>query len=190
MNQVAAGPGSAAKFEEFYKRYDYLVKQILRKQGVQDIEDAAQEVWTAFYAGGYMDHYDSSVGSASNYIWHFTTLRARGYRGKQHREPCVNALSLVSESDEFVMGEIDETRSEDLSTTDSVDFYMMVQSIREAIAKLPLRGKRDLSRLFNLMMLGYDQKEISAIMQLSEGTISNCVTDLRRLREVRQLLQA
>lgn len=180
-------------FDRWHQQYQSLVKSVLYDNGIvpEDIEDRCQEVWAAFFAGGYDKLYTPSKGSESNFMFNFVERRCRGWRRQQSQDKLRQAVRLapVGSMDGYVGHELSLDSMIELSTVtpDDVDFRLAVRAAEEALCHLPVAGKRDLHRLFSLFLEGYTQREIAKLIGVAEGTVSNYVKMLRQVPEVLQL---
>jgi DNA-directed RNA polymerase specialized sigma24 family protein len=170
----------AATNERWYTMYSRLVESQLYKYGIEDIPDAAQDIWAAFVAGDYADIYTPSKGGELNFLVHFVERRCRSMRRKQ--EAARRSLHITDDS--LVGAHEVSADSASLSSMDDVDLKLMVSSARDALYQLPIQGARDLGRLFDLLRVGFRQSEIAEVWGVSEGTVVNAMKELRRVPEV------
>ena len=130
--------------------------------------------------------YTRNKGSKSNLIFHFVERRCRGWRGKQSRDKLRQALSMVS-GEPTNAYELSLDQAGQLGTAEDVDLRIAVGQARQALRQLPIVGKRDFVKLFDLFIDGYDQREMAQVLGVAEGTVSNHVKALRKLPVLQDL---
>ncbi|MCG8310995.1 MAG: RNA polymerase sigma factor [Cytophagales bacterium] len=143
--------GDQKAYYEIYKLYSKAMFNIcFRILGVQELaEDVLQEAFVSAF-----QNIKSYRGKASFGAWlkKIVVNRAVSHLRKQH--------PVMVELDDRVEPKEDEK-------TDDLDLIFKVEMIREAIQKLP-NGFRVVFSLY--LLEGYDHKEISEILGISEST--------------------
>jgi len=184
-------------FEEFYGKYDYIVRAVITKYvppQLGTVDDLSQEIWTQFLEGkdgvSYAEIYDPTRGGPTTFMWEFTRRRCLQFLSRSNRTPTARAFSIQPQADEgFVRGLVDPETTLQLSFDEykNIEWEDLLSRAKRAVHRHPIRGRRDLRWVWTLVHNGYRQDEIAKEMGLSEGTISICMDLLRQVPEVQEL---
>jgi RNA polymerase sigma factor (sigma-70 family) len=190
-------------FDEWYRRHDPLVRRVIHKlvpRYLGDPDDLSQEIWSQFCRGqvdpetgcrrSYLDIYDPTKAAETTYMWEFARLRCLQHLSRADRTPTARALSIQSQpSEEFILGIVDPEATPELGFDErvSIELRDLIDRAHAAVRAVPQRGKRDLRYVWALISRGYNQEQIAKEMNLSEGTISICMSRIREIPEVAEL---
>lgn len=173
---------STMSFEDLVVEYTPTVQFVLRQYGFTgaDLEDITQDVFLKVFSGNYQALYDPSKGSPSTFLQSLARRYALQNHSKRDRTPTYNAYQIVEKrEEELVVGEVPVDIVGEVRDDLDLDFKFLCDDIVAELSKIPQRGKRNLVKLFEFIVQGYNQQDISMLMGLSRSTIYYMVKDLR-----------
>lgn len=198
--------GAPASYEELFAEYFGFVKGLVAKAGIepQDVEQVAMSIITKFLEKDALSWYDPEklhdVGENpridgprlrkarfSSLLGTFVKLYVRQHLDKQamrsYKEPIRCETPIVT--DEGVVSEWLELNGSATMLDTSQEFTDWVASVDAYLRTLPVKGQRDLPRLFRLLVEQViadgvaDRKAIAREFGVSDTAVHQMVKDLR-----------
>lgn len=187
-----------ADYSELFEMYYVYVQGLLRKMGINDVEDGASEILMKFYAQDFLNKFDpkftttlggqSRGSSFQGFLSGFTNKYALQLRDRQMtfaRKIPVRLQKPVGEDESATWGEVygPTTSIEQLST---IELDEATQQALMYLQTLQIRGTRDLPRVF-LMVLRQvretgtaNREEIAQALGVSGTAVCLIFADLRK----------
>jgi len=202
MNAVV-DPAPPLSLEEVIREYTPLVRGILYNKGVSNVDDASQEVLTRFMENDLLEIYDPGFSVVHEGVLYGAKFRsfltayvqrsALGIRDKEARLRAreVKSLDAASSPDAGAA----ESSLKDQLVADQAEFLAdleadeLVIRLREWLAFVPVRGKRDISLLFELILVQLaenpalpkpDRSRLARDMGVSVSAVGTMLTEMRQ----------
>lgn len=191
MRTPAEPDGTPSSYDELFDQYFDYVKGLVWKLGIRANEDVAQEIILRFYARGFLTEYNPAVVSHGKQTSFKAFLRAfverysRHYRERQgvhdFREPVI--CDRPTASGKLFVEVHQKPHYDDPSA--ALDEQALVLLCRERLSEVPNRGRRDLLRLFNLIVPmvssqeKLDRNELARQYGVSPSVISSMLIEMR-----------
>jgi DNA-directed RNA polymerase specialized sigma24 family protein len=183
-------------YGQLYTEYFDYIKLLVQNYGIQEwnAEDVADEILLKFYEKGFLEKFDpeftaevggrrrrsSFTGFLSGFTWKYTLAYRDQQMTRMRREPH-HLQDRVGEDGEW--GDIYLPSSDD--GTNVVDTVDLIERGRAYLATLPIRGTRDLPRVFEMcerMMVedgAIDRHKIAEALDVSPTAVCLIMKDLR-----------
>lgn len=116
-----------------------------------DMEDIYQDLITEFWARDYLGSFDATRATFATFLYGFVNVRLLGYNRKRRQQYTRNVDLDFAE----FMGECDDCSSD-------------LGCVVEALANVPVRGQRNLLRLFNDI-----QRQVSEYGRKNQSDLAN-----------------
>lgn len=187
-----------ANYSELFEDYFEYVKALVSKFGVQDDEDAASTILLKFYEKDFLSKFQTDAefdtprgrrkSSFRGFLSGFVSLYVRQERDKQMTRLNKEPIRLEQPAGEdTVWIEIHGPAYLIEDQIERIDFPQEARRALEHLKTLPIRGTRDLPRLFTMMAQQVmedgrsNRKAIAKAFGVSETAICLAIADLREV---------
>lgn len=191
--------GAPANYEELVEHYGDFVKNLIVKAGIayQDVEDVTQEILTTFYAKGALAWYDGDklhpagktmkTARFASFLSIFVRRYVLSHRDKQYTLARKVPFRLEHVTDEESGGTYGEAVADIQQELlfNVIEASEWVEGVMRHLDSLEVRGKRDLARVFRLVVIQtmedgeVNRHKIASEMDVSYTAICHMFQDLR-----------
>jgi len=184
LKELAEKQGAPVDYEGLVHDWTERIGMLARRYGFrgEEIEDVRGLIILQFFEGQYLNIYDPRMAVFSTFMYNFIQKRLLQQLSKKKRDPVANYVPLVgSASSEDSSGELFDEMLDigARRVEDTVESVQIIREIRERLADLPQRGKRNLVALFDMVLLDWPRSEIAKELSVSEATVCLMMKDLR-----------
>jgi DNA-directed RNA polymerase specialized sigma subunit len=134
---------------DLYAKYDWVVRMLLRRKGIVEIEDASQTVWSYMLGVDYIARFDPAAGTPfKKFIIGIIYLRVQDYiRNMMKLRERERPMPVDEDGEQLDYADPNQEDATDVASESLLNAQL--QAIEEALSSLPSTKTTNFARLFH-----------------------------------------